>query len=195
LGGDLTNFGTPNAVEDLIRRAWAVCPHLLAVAGNCDSAAIDLRLAELGVSLCGRGVERDGIGFYGVSAMPPWRGKMYELTEAEIAAAIRCGRSQLRDARQEVLLTHTPPRDTVLDRTKFGEHVGSTAVREFIDRHQPALVVCGHIHESRGIAWLGATCVVNCGPAFDGHYALIEIADTIRAELCTLDSARARTPR
>lgn len=183
LGGDLTNFGTPNAAESVVRQVQRSGTDVLAVAGNCDSAAIDARLVELGVSLFGRGVERNQIGFHGVSAMPPWHGSMYELTEHEIADALEQGDSQLMTAGPRVLLTHTPPRDTQLDVTRHGQHVGSEAVRRFIDRRQPSLVVCGHIHEARGIERLGSTQVVNCGPAYCGDYALVDIDPEMRIEL------------
>lgn len=185
LGGDITSFGTPNTAEFLVRRAMERCLHLLAVAGNCDSAAIDERLASLGVSLFGRGVMLQGVGFYGASAMPPWTGTMYELSEDEIAASLGAGRGQLTPPQpeREVVLSHTPPRGTRLDRTRRGEHVGSVAVRQFIDLVQPALVLCGHIHEARGIDRLGATTIVNCGPAFDGQYAVAEIQADVQVEL------------
>jgi Icc-related predicted phosphoesterase len=156
----------------------------LAVAGNCDSEAIDARLAELGVGLLGRGVQRDSVGFFGVSAMPPWTGTMYELTEDQIDAALRQGWSQL-EATARVLLTHTPPRNTTLDRTRRGEHVGSTSVQEFIERNEPTLVVCGHIHEARGIERLGGSQVVNCGPAYQGCYAMATLDESnVRVQLC-----------
>jgi uncharacterized protein len=185
LGGDITSFGTPNTAEFLVRRAMESCLQVLAVAGNCDSAAIDERLASLGVSLFGRGVMLQGVGFYGVSAMPPWTGTMYELSEDEIAASLGAGRGQLTPPQpeREVVLSHTPPRGTRLDRTRRGEHVGSVAVRQFIDLVQPALVLCGHIHEARGIDRLGATAIVNCGPAFDGQYVIAEIQADVQVEL------------
>lgn len=183
LGGDITNFGTPNAAEFLVQRAMHHCPQVLAVAGNCDSAAIDERLANLGVSLFGRGVMLQGVGFYGVSAMPPWTGTMYELSEGEIAASLALGRGQLTQLQREVVLSHTPPRGTPLDRTRRGEHVGSVAVRQFIEQVQPALVLCGHIHEARGIDQLGGTTIVNCGPAFDGQYAVAEVDADVQVEL------------
>jgi Icc-related predicted phosphoesterase len=185
LGGDVTNFGTPAEAEDVVRRLQRTRADVLAVAGNCDSEAIDRRFVELGVSLFGRGVAREGVGFYGVSAMPPWRGTMYELSEAEIAAALQAGRAQLKQPCLEVVLSHSPPRDTHLDRTAQGEHVGSSAVRQFIETAQPALVVCGHIHEARGIEQVGLTRVVNCGPGFRGRYAVIEADQSVQAELRT----------
>ena len=183
LGGDITSFGTPNSAEYIVRRVQREYECVWAVAGNCDSPSIDKRLVELGVSIFGRGAVSGDIGFYGVSAMPPWHGTMYELTEGEIATALETGFSQLGDRRWDVLLTHTPPRDTPLDRTWRGSHVGSTAVREFIGRHPPHLLVCGHIHESRGTAQLGPTQMVNCGAAYEGHYALVDLAEEIRVDL------------
>ena len=186
LGGDLTHFGTPNQVEDLIRRTREHCPRVFAVAGNCDSVAIDSRLAELGVSLFGRGVVHDGAAFYGVSAMPPWTGHMYELTEEEIAAALAEGERQAGAVARQVVLSHPPPRGCRLDVTRRGDHVGSTAVRRHVDDRQPTLVVCGHIHEARGVERLGATTVVNCGTACQGNYAVALLGDSVIVELRTV---------
>jgi hypothetical protein len=183
LGGDITNFGTVNQAEEFVCRAQRSCQLVLAVAGNCDSAPIDSRLVELGVSLFGRGVIVGGIGFYGVSAMPPWLGSMYELSEEEIAAALEAGRRQVAEADHTIVLSHAPPYGTRLDRTRGGSHVGSRAVRELIEQTGPLLVVCGHIHESHGIDRLGPTTMVNCGPAFGGHYALAHVDQTVRVEL------------
>ncbi len=175
LGGDITHFGTPNVAEAVVRRLQQTGVKVLAVAGNCDSQTIDQRLIELGVSLFGRGIQHGQVGFHGVSAMPPWRGTMYELTEEQIANALCDGDAPLVEAPYRVLLSHSPPHGTSLDRTRHGDHVGSTAVREFIDRRQPSLVVCGHIHEGRGVDRLGDTHVVNCGPANRGCYAQVEL--------------------
>jgi Icc-related predicted phosphoesterase len=183
LGGDLTHFGTPNQAEALVAVTQAHCPVVWAVAGNCDSAAIDERLAQLGVGLFGRGVVYEGVGFCGLSAMPPWQRHMYELTEEELRQALDAGNAQAARGKYQVVLSHAPPRDCRLDRTRSGEHVGSSALREFITHRQPSLVVCGHIHEARGIEQLGATTVVNCGTGFQGHYALVELTDTVHAEL------------
>ena len=187
LGGDITDFGTPNVAEQLVRCAQQQCGTVFAVSGNCDSKAIDDRLIELGVSLYGRGVVHQEIGFYGVSAMPPWMGNMYELTEAEIDAALCTGHGQLTTRWQDVLLSHTPPRDTRLDETRTGQHVGSVSVGEFIEGASPSLVVCGHIHESRGIDYIGSTTIVNCGPAYRGYYAVAEVDTEVTVQLRIAD--------
>lgn len=46
---------------------------------------------------------------------------------------------------------------------KTGQPVGSTAVREIIERYQPMHSVHGHIHESRGHARVGHTLALNAG--------------------------------
>ena len=44
--------------------------------------------------------------------------------------------------------------------------VGSTAVRELIERIQPVLALHGHIHESRGVANIGKTVAINPGSSY-----------------------------
>jgi Icc-related predicted phosphoesterase len=44
--------------------------------------------------------------------------------------------------------------------------LGSTAVREAIEKHQPALSLHGHIHESRGVARIGQTVSLNPGSRY-----------------------------
>ena len=63
-----------------------------------------------------------------------------------------------------VLICHTPPKDTVLDRAAEGQHFGSGAIREFIEREQPRYFYCGHIHEAAGLhATIGRTEAWNVG--------------------------------
>jgi len=183
LAGDVTHFGTPDEAETLVQLARRFCPVVFAVAGNCDSQKIDRRLAELDVSLMGIAAVHGGVGFFGVSAMPPWAGGMYELTEERMATALRSGRDQVEDVDRHVVLSHTPPRGSAVDRTRSGKHVGSTAVRELIDQMQPALVVCGHIHEARGTDRIGETAVVNCGPAARGFYAVVDLDEEAKVRL------------
>lgn len=62
------------------------------------------------------------------------------------------------------LICHCPPLNTPLDEAAPGRHFGSTAVRQFIDTHQPDWFLCGHIHEASGRnVLLGRTRAVNVG--------------------------------
>ena len=175
LGGDITSFGTPEEAANLVGQAQSRGVPVLAVAGNCDSLQIDARLSEMGVGIHGRGVTLGLVGFHGLSASPPWRSHMYCLEEGQLLQALQAGYEQIAHAHRHVVLAHAPPRDGRLDRTFLGQHVGSTALRQFIEKHQPDLVVCGHVHEARGVELLGRTTVVNCGAASTGRYALVQI--------------------
>ena len=63
-----------------------------------------------------------------------------------------------------VLVCHAPPYGTALDQVRPGLHAGSTAVRDFIQRVQPAHFFCGHIHEAEGVSIeIGRTHAHNVG--------------------------------
>jgi len=183
LGGDITNFGSPADAERLVRRVQAAGAPLLAVAGNCDSAEIEECLVGLGVSLFRRGEVRRGVGFHGLSAMPPWLRHMYQFPEDELAAHLAEGYAAIEGAQRHVVLSHTPPHGCKVDRTFLFRHVGSKALRTFVDEHQPDLVVCGHIHEARGVERIGRTLVVNCGSGAAGYYAVLELGQQITVDI------------
>jgi uncharacterized protein len=183
LGGDITHFGTVEDVERLVSYAQKAGAPVFAVAGNCDSMEIERRLVELGVSLHGRGFVQNGVGIHGLSGIPPWMGNMYQFTEEELAHALQTGYAQVAEAQHHVLLAHVPPHGCKLDRTFYGQHVGSKSLREFIEETKPELVLCGHIHEGRGIDRLGPTTIVNCGAAKDGFYALAESGAEVKVAI------------
>ncbi len=83
-----------------------------------------------------------------------------EYSEAQIAERLQ----RFADLSPLVLICHAPPRDTPLDQIRPGLHAGSSAVREFIEKHQPEYFFCGHIHEAQGVsAQLGRTRGMNVG--------------------------------
>jgi Icc-related predicted phosphoesterase len=86
-----------------------------------------------------------------------------------------------RDLSHAIFLFHTPPYDTGLDRAALDGkqvdyvfldvHVGSIAVRRFIESKQPLLTLHGHVHESARITgiWkepIGRTVAISA--AHDG---------------------------
>ena len=99
-----------------------------------------------------------------------------------------------------VLLLHTPPCDTPLDRAvldgKMYEHVpldvhvGSIAVKRFIEERQPLLTLHGHIHESARLSgeWkirIGRTVSIN--GAHDGPELALVRFDLESPESATRD--------
>lgn len=185
IAGDLTTHGTLDEASAVIRRLQAFGKPVLAVAGNMDLPAFDSAYELMGVNINAKGIIVGEMGFFGVAGSPftPMN-TPYEISETEIARRARSGWQEIDTARWKIFVPHAPPKGTSLDKILIGKHVGSLAVREFVELHQPDVLVCGHIHESRGLDALGKTQMVNCGPAARGYYAVIEIADTVKINLC-----------
>jgi Icc-related predicted phosphoesterase len=184
IGGDITTGGTPDAAAAAIERWRPLAPRLLALAGNMDSPAIDARLAQLGVGLDGHGYTLGDVGLFGVSAAP--RSPLhtpYELDDEELERRIEAGFTGVSECRVKLFFPHAPPHGTACDQLRSGEHVGSAVIRSFVEREQPDLVLCGHIHESRGTDTIGKTRVVNPGPVAAGHYAVVEVDETVTVRL------------
>ncbi len=83
-----------------------------------------------------------------------------EYTEAQIASYL----APLAKVQPLVLVCHAPPYGTALDQVRPGLHAGSTAVRDFIQRCEPAHFFCGHVHEAEGVSIeMGRTPAHNVG--------------------------------
>jgi Icc-related predicted phosphoesterase len=52
------------------------------------------------------------------------------------------------DPKKTVFIIHGPPYNTSLDILTNKQHVGSRAIRKFIEKHHPYLTLHGHIHET-----------------------------------------------
>lgn len=80
-----------------------------------------------------------------------------------------------------IMVMHSPPSNTTHDKAGFHEgwrHVGSLAIREFIEKCQPLLTLHGHVHESYKLTGeykqnIGKTICVNPGTDKYNLYAVI----------------------
>lgn len=184
VGGDITTHGTPDDSEQIIELISKQCETVYAVAGNMDSGEIDTWLTKRGYGISGRGVRIGDIGIIGVAAAPHSILRTpYEVAEETIEDVLKNSWESISDARWKIILSHAPPYGTSVDKIRMGLHVGSKSLRSFIETYKPHLVVCGHIHESRGKDLLRNTIVVNCGSVAEGKYAVIAVDDNIEVEL------------
>lgn len=187
LTGDLTNFGDPPDAFRVVNAVRQFCPRVLAVTGNLDMPWIIDAFARDGISLHGEARRFGDLGVFGCggSNITPMDTPT-ELTEDELRGVLERGHAAVADAPCRLMICHTPPYDTRLDRLRNGTPVGSPAVRAFIEATRPDLAVVGHIHEGRGIDRVGDTTVVNPGALREGGYAIVEYDEerrTLRAEL------------
>lgn len=133
------------------------------VPGNNETADA-LKAACGAIVLHGEAAEWNGIAVVGIGAaippLPPLPWNSFDLSEEE--AETMLGTFE----RADILITHSPPHDTVDSLAHGGRRIGSRAVRSAAERLAPTLVLCGHVHDSWGQRFrLGQTLVANLGPA------------------------------
>jgi hypothetical protein len=154
-----------------------VCP------GNDDQPDIDEVLAASKEIVVGEGNVIDMPGGYqlvssGWTNLTPWDTPREE-DEPALRSRIEAVIGQASAAPDHLVLgLHAPPYDTQLDvapkidwdtLTVQGQdvaHVGSTAVKEVIEKVQPLLSLHGHIHESRAAIRIGRTLAINPGSSY-----------------------------
>ena len=197
--GDITMLGgierARRALEPMVRRV----PLLLAQIGNMDQGEVTGWLEERGWNLHARARELfPGVLALGVggSNVTPFRTPS-EFAEEQLAAWMEQAYAEARqltaaagtaDAMPRlVLVSHTPPHATACDRLRSGAPAGSTAVRAFIEKYQPDICLCGHIHEARARDRMGKTLVINPGTLGAGGYVVLrQEGHELAVELKTL---------
>lgn len=185
LPGDLTNATGAAGAAQVLQAVRAHNSSVLAIPGNWDDAAACAYLDAQGVNIDRRHQIIRGVAFAGVGgALPSPSQTPNERGEAQLAHDLEQAVAGLDPALPLVLVCHQPPLRTRADRTWGGGHTGSAAVRAFIERHQPLICFCGHIHEAVGVDQIGSTWVVNPGPLWMGGYAWAEIAGGSISVVC-----------
>ena len=154
-------------VEDTLWVLSGITKPAILVPGNGESAseleeAVRVTGWKSAKVLHGTGCVVEGVEFWGVGGgipVTPFGDWSYDFSEAE-AASLLAGCKSVA-----VLVVHSPPLDTV-DHDSSGQIRGSQAIREFVEKSRPKLVVCGHIHSDwEKSVRLAETLVLNAGPA------------------------------
>ncbi len=187
--GDLTNFGGIAEAEAVLNSLRACGVPVFAQIGNMDKPEVDAWLSGQGINLHTHVRElTPEILMFGVggSTITPFNTPS-EFPESAYTTWLDACRQRARAYRHTVLVSHNPPKDTACDALPNGAHVGSTAVREFIEKTQPDICLCGHIHEGRSEDRIGRTVIVNPGPLVMGGYVAVCMrAGELSARLCVM---------
>jgi len=119
----------------------------------------------------------------GEANITPWKCPR-DVTEEQLKEIIENLANKAENIQNCVFNLHAPPKDSGLDTafmldtsvdppkvvTRGGTPVtigvGSSAVRECIEKYQPLLGLHGHIHESRGMFKIGRTMCINPGSEY-----------------------------
>lgn len=149
----------PSSIEDIIDSATLV--------ESCDEKVVTFD-----------GYQMLSLGY---SNITPWNSPR-ELDEDALHERLVALADQIEDHTSAVWNIHVPPHDSQLDTAAeldedfnmvlIGRQphlipVGSSAVREAIERYQPLVALHGHIHESPGATRIGRTLCLN--PGSDYH--------------------------
>lgn len=161
--GDLTFFG--NNPEELAKRFNSNFP-LFIIPGNHELPEDIENLSKKSKfvkNIHGRALVLDSCMIFGVggSKITPFS-TPFEMDDMEIWKKLN---KLKRKKGKLILVTHEPPLNTALDNIE-GIHLGSNAIRRFIEKIQPEYCICGHFHENAGKEdRIGKTKIINPGPA------------------------------
>jgi len=165
IAGDLTNYGKPPEMEELLKSLVRLRLPIVAVLGNHDyesGAEIELTrmMTQEGIKLLdGTASARDGVGFAGTKGFPGGfgRGALTSFGEREVKAFVQAGideavkleraMSQLRTEKRVVVLHYAPVGETVKGESpEIYPYLGSSRLAEVVDRHGADLILHGHAH-------------------------------------------------
>ena len=189
--GDITHqFSIPpdTTPTDLallvLQKAFLLRVPVFCVPGNHDPYELTRLFEELGTNIQEHVVSHRGVAFMGWGGAATPFGTRFEPNEEETAAFLSFMEKKI--PRPFVLVVHNPPQGTTLDVVEK-KHVGSAAVRDFILRARPLLVLSAHIEEAAGTDRLGETTLFYPGPLARGNYGIVTIdGASVRTDIRTL---------
>ena len=169
LAGDVISYFRPQPIFEQFN---AMGVPVLMVRGNSDPGYVDKYFQKYPnlTSLHLNKVTVKSIAFSGLSGTVPlpFRNKVRFFEKYLMGKAY-----PMIDSQTEFVV-HTPPWGC-LDQVAGRFHSGSKMVRELVDKTQPRLLICGHIHEATGVDKIGETTVLNCGMPGTGKGMMIEL--------------------
>lgn len=188
INGDLTNYGSQRDAKQVLDTVMSANSNVLAQFGNLDHPGVDEYLEELGINLHNQArLVKNRVCLMGIggSNQTPFATPS-EFSEQELTAFAKNVHAQAINFIQLaepiekikiplILISHTPPAGTTVDRLSGGDHAGSEAIRTFIEDQQPDLCVVGHIHEAKGMDTIGKTPIYNPGMFRQGGWVEIII--------------------
>lgn len=155
-----------------------VCP------GNDDMFVIDEVIGASQQIILAEGQVLEVDDYYvmistGWTTPTPWH-TFRECSEDELRARIEAMASQVEGMHRCIFNIHNPPYGSGLDeapeldaelRPMYAGRslvpVGSKAVKEMLEKYQPPLALCGHIHEGKGMSRIGRTLCINPGSMYE----------------------------
>jgi len=183
--GDFTDVDVPKGFTQndvarlIIKEIKTLKKPLLCVPGNVDPHEIISILEEERISIHGKGMIVNDVGFYGFGGAKTPFNTSIEPSEEELRIGLENSWKNVKDSKRLIQVTHTPLLNSRLDIVQSGIHVGSNVVRNFIELKNPLVAISSHIHEARGTDRLKNTFLMNSGKFSEGYFGIINIENNL----------------
>ncbi len=158
LCGDITS---PLQTNDIIKPFKDKGKRVLLVPGNHDGFFVGDFISDLYkvTNLHANTAIYYNVGFFGCGGANVG---LDALSEEEIFNTMKKGFDSVKSLQRKVAVTHVHPDATIVE--KIAPGFGSVGLRKFVEKYQPDLLLCGHVHEATGVEDLiGKTRIINVG--------------------------------
>jgi hypothetical protein len=160
LCGDITQAN--QSTDNLIGPFKKLHEKVLIIPGNHEpNATVDFLAEAYDIkNLHGYSVKYQDIGIFGAGGANIG---LHQLEEGEIYDLLKKGFGKVKYLDKTIMVTHVHPSGTKMEKfTKI--FPGSSGVKKAIEKFQPDILFCSHVHEAEGIEeMVGKTKVINVG--------------------------------
>ncbi len=157
LAGDLTY--AEQEFKDVIKPFTDLKKQVLLIPGNHESVATIDFLAQIyapAKNIHGYSFAKDKLGIFGAGGADIG---IHTIKDSEIYDLLKRGNESVKGLDKKIMVTHIHPQGT---KSEFSGFPGSKAVRKAIEKFQPDVAICAHIHEAAGMEdMIGKTRVIN----------------------------------
>ncbi|MBI2529889.1 MAG: metallophosphoesterase family protein [Candidatus Diapherotrites archaeon] len=174
IAGDITDDGMAESAERVLNEL-DFAEKIIAVPGNMDGKQVVELLEKKGILLHKRKIEFGGYAFIGLGGAIPYH-TFYKFSLGDLEAKkVLNGLLPGTNPKKTILVTHSPPYNVKIDLAGFGVHLGCREISRAIEKFQPLLHICAHVHEAKGEIEIGKTKSINVGPLKEGNALLAEL--------------------
>lgn len=154
-----------------------------AIHGNMDTQQVVDLLERKGIFLHMQKAEIGEWNFIGFGGSSPTSfNTPTEYEEWQIYEEL----NKFRMNQKTILVTHSPPYDSGVDKTSAGVSAGSKSIRRIIEEKKPFMNICGHIHEGETEGWIGGTRIIKVPPAMKEKAAEISLEEEVKMNIIPL---------
>jgi len=133
---------------------------VLIIPGNHESIATNALIADIykpyAKNLHGYYFTKEDLGVFGAGTANMG---IHQIRDEEIFKLLKRSHKKIKDIKKQIMVTHIHPTGTKFE---FSGWEGSEAVKKAIEKFQPDIAICSHIHEAAGLEdKIGKTKIIN----------------------------------